>query len=145
MLMTVPKLFFYYFFMRNHHFLREINGVEQIVWPRPPRDGYGILVRARAVRNVLGNLYLRLRVPTYQCNNGNYLHPAHANSYPAQHKVGYGLEPIQTRLLLERGTSCRGVATCTHEPLPHACIYSERMRQTALVVCRIAPSASGRG
>ena len=28
--------------------------------------------------------------------------PAHANSYPAQHKVGYGLEPIQIRLILER-------------------------------------------
>ena len=63
-----------------------------------------------------------------------------------RNKVGTGLEPIQTRLLLERQTSCRGVATWTLWPLPRklTCINSERMRQTILVVCRTVPSASGR-
>ena len=63
---------------------------------------------------------------------------------PPRNKVGAGLEPIQTSLLLEIRTSYRGVATWTLWPLPQTCINSERMRQTILVVCRTAPSASGR-
>ena len=65
---------------------------------------------------------------------------------PPRNKVGTGLERIQICLLLEQRTSCRGVATWKLWPLPRklTCINSERMRQTILVVCRTAPSASGR-
>ena len=44
------------------YFLCEKNGVEQIVWPRPPHGDPVTLrlrdTRARAVQNVLGNVYL---------------------------------------------------------------------------------------
>ena len=82
--------------------------------------------------------------PRIPCNNSNYIHAPMPILTPPRNKVGAGLEPIQTCLLLERRTSWRGVATLTLWPLPHTCINSERMRQTVLVVCRTAPSASGR-
>ena len=39
--------------------------------------------RARAVRNVLGNLYLRLRVPAYHAITGAIFMQAMLNSYSA--------------------------------------------------------------
>ena len=49
------------------------------------------------------------------CNNWSNIHASHAEFLQrlASTKCGAGLEPIQTRLLLNRQTSCRGVATWT--------------------------------
>ena len=62
---------------------------------------------------------LALKVTGTQCNNSNYIHAPMPILTLPRNKVGAGLEPIQTRLLLERRTSCRGVATLTLWPLPH--------------------------
>ena len=44
--------------------------------------------------------------PHILCNNSNYIHAPMPILTPPRNKVGAGLEPIQTHLLLERRASC---------------------------------------
>jgi len=70
------------------------------------------------------------------------MHAVHADPYTAKHKVGSGIEPIQTCPHFVTRTSCCGEATGTPWPLPHEMLSSERIPQTFFIACRIALSAS---
>ena len=60
----------------------------------------------------------------------SHIHAVHANPYTAKHKVGSGIEPIQTCPHFVTRTSCCGEATRTSWPLPHEMLNSECIPQT---------------